>query len=621
MYQLAQGGRYTAGHPADPEGKLYLHELIIRNNGPIEKLGLNFAFTESTGPIPHIFVGRNGTGKTNLLSLIGDALMEGANNAYQDVLRRTARGRDYFRVLGGKTITYGADGSYSIFRFEHKENEYFYHEATAEIDRELARSEVSETLLKGANWKEGEPSKRFRIATKEAREIYGSGVYALFPSSRSEDPFWLNKGSLVEESYEDRDRFSSNLDRPLFVEQGVESFTQWLLGVITESRLDVTNVDYVPDDKTRVTVEMDTSSYMATQDALISANRIIQIILDDPDAKFSWAGRRSSRKIAITSKGRIVAASLDSLSGGQATLLAIFGTILRYGDDARSMNGIVIIDELDAHMHIDLQMTALPKLIRFFPDIQFIVSSHSPLFALGMERHFSLGGVRIIEMPSGQTMHAEGYQEFEHALVALKETQAFANTVKAQVTASETPIILLAGQTDLPYFQAAARLLGYSHLVEFFTWIGHPDGGKGGKNTGDNSLTSALNFLEANPEITARTIIAIFDCDANKADKQIDNIHIIALPQLTEKRVTKGIENLLPNNVFTDEFYDDKPIDDGYGRPTTKPVLNKMRLCNHLCGSDAIAETFLDFRPILERIDSTIVSTNAIEQPVKDGTP
>ena len=40
--------------------------------------------------------------------------------------------------------------------------------------------------------------------------------------------------------------------------------------------------------------------------------------------------------------------------------------------------GIALIDELETHLHIELQRKILPFLTTFFPRIQFIVSTHSP---------------------------------------------------------------------------------------------------------------------------------------------------------------------------------------------------------------------------------------------------
>lgn len=42
------------------------------------------------------------------------------------------------------------------------------------------------------------------------------------------------------------------------------------------------------------------------------------------------------------------------------------------------LEGIVVIDEIDVHLHISLQKKILPFLIKSFPEVQFIVSTHSP---------------------------------------------------------------------------------------------------------------------------------------------------------------------------------------------------------------------------------------------------
>ncbi len=42
------------------------------------------------------------------------------------------------------------------------------------------------------------------------------------------------------------------------------------------------------------------------------------------------------------------------------------------------MPGIVLIDEIETHLHIELQKEILPFLTDFFPNIQFVVTTHSP---------------------------------------------------------------------------------------------------------------------------------------------------------------------------------------------------------------------------------------------------
>ena len=49
------------------------------------------------------------------------------------------------------------------------------------------------------------------------------------------------------------------------------------------------------------------------------------------------------------------------------------GTLNNY-----NFEGIVLIDELETHLHIELQRKILPFLTTFFPRVQFIISTHSP---------------------------------------------------------------------------------------------------------------------------------------------------------------------------------------------------------------------------------------------------
>ena len=42
------------------------------------------------------------------------------------------------------------------------------------------------------------------------------------------------------------------------------------------------------------------------------------------------------------------------------------------------MQGLVLIDEIETHLHVDLQKKIFPFLTSFFPNIQFIVTTHSP---------------------------------------------------------------------------------------------------------------------------------------------------------------------------------------------------------------------------------------------------
>lgn len=88
--------------------------------------------------------------------------------------------------------------------------------------------------------------------------------------------------------------------------------------------------------------------------------------------------------------------SFNTLSDGYSAIISIITELLlrMEAHDVKSydLEGIVIIDEIETHLHVDLQKKILPFLTDFFPKIQFIVSTHSP-FVLS-----SLSNVTICDL-------------------------------------------------------------------------------------------------------------------------------------------------------------------------------------------------------------------------------
>lgn len=73
------------------------------------------------------------------------------------------------------------------------------------------------------------------------------------------------------------------------------------------------------------------------------------------------------------------------LSDGEKCTLALFGDIARRLaianpslDNPLYGNGVVLIDEVELHMHTSWQRQVVPMLKKTFPNIQFIITTHSP---------------------------------------------------------------------------------------------------------------------------------------------------------------------------------------------------------------------------------------------------
>lgn len=92
--------------------------------------------------------------------------------------------------------------------------------------------------------------------------------------------------------------------------------------------------------------------------------------------------------------GAVERLSLAELSGGYRIVLALVADLARrmaqgnpHLDDPLQAEAIVLIDEVDLHLHPSWQQRVLGDLLRTFPNTQFIVSTHSPQVLSTVEPH------------------------------------------------------------------------------------------------------------------------------------------------------------------------------------------------------------------------------------------
>ena len=84
----------------------------------------------------------------------------------------------------------------------------------------------------------------------------------------------------------------------------------------------------------------------------------------------------------------------SDLSDGQRNIITLVGDLAmrcahlnqHLGKEAaRKTPGIVLVDEIDANIHPSWQKTLLPKLLTYFENIQFVVTSHSPFILQSLD--------------------------------------------------------------------------------------------------------------------------------------------------------------------------------------------------------------------------------------------
>ncbi|WP_375469341.1 AAA family ATPase [uncultured Nostoc sp.] len=93
--------------------------------------------------------------------------------------------------------------------------------------------------------------------------------------------------------------------------------------------------------------------------------------------------RRSPLRMTVQKQGQEFI--INQLSDGEKCLLAMVGDLARRLaianpglPDPLQGNGVVLIDEIELHLHPKWQREIIPALTRTFPNCQFIVTTHSP---------------------------------------------------------------------------------------------------------------------------------------------------------------------------------------------------------------------------------------------------
>ena len=105
---------------------------------------------------------------------------------------------------------------------------------------------------------------------------------------------------------------------------------------------------------------------------------------------YSFTGAREAGEYLFEKGGLKV--PFQALSDGYRGYLGWISDLLYHicetcpsGKKLVENKGIVMVDEIDLHLHPKWQLTVLPTLSRALPNIQFIVTSHSPLIVGSLE--------------------------------------------------------------------------------------------------------------------------------------------------------------------------------------------------------------------------------------------
>lgn len=154
----------------------------------------------------------------------------------------------------------------------------------------------------------------------------------------------------------------------------------------------------------------------------------LKVLLDNQSIQIKYDYKNYNFEIIENGRNTF---GFDQLSDGYSAAIQIVTDLilrmeqnwLKKGElSSYDVEGIVMIDELETHLHIGLQKTILPFLTSFFPRIQFIVSTHSPYILNSIENCVIYDLEKKIRMEDMSLYSAEGIVEGYFELDSYSET-------------------------------------------------------------------------------------------------------------------------------------------------------------------------------------------------------
>ena len=148
-----------------------------------------------------------------------------------------------------------------------------------------------------------------------------------------------------------------------------------------------------------------------------------------------------------------------------------------------------------------MQREVVPELIKLFPKVQFIITTHAPLFLLGMEDLFGTDNYEIYQMPTATKINVESFVEFRKAYKYFTETQTYQQEVRDAIDNNCSKALLITeGSTDWKHMLSAYRMLSaieeYSEIFENmeFEFLEYEPKDRDDKNTNKKFQDGDLKF-------------------------------------------------------------------------------------------------------------------------------
>lgn len=367
----------------------------LRNIGSFTDLTVNLAPTEQYPSNVTVFIGNNGAGKTSLLKSLATSLSwfvarlksekgNGTHIQETHILNTENSGAISIEIQDSISNIVNL-GTYNDIDAESISYEWTIAKSRTGKKSEFNSHLVGVTLLADIY--------RTRLTENENANL---PLIAFYPVERSVIDIPLK----IREKHQflQIDGYDGALDNAV----NFRRFFEWF-----REREDVENENFknMVQAYKEASIEVVQRAYMYEDEQLNAVRQAIHTFM--PDFNNLRVQRKPRLHMAVDKNGQTL--NVSQLSQGEKSLMALVGDIARRLammnpslDNPLHGDGIVLIDEIDMHLHPQWQRSIIQRLQTTFPNCQFVLTTHSPLVISDIKDIlvYSIEDGELVELPS-----------------------------------------------------------------------------------------------------------------------------------------------------------------------------------------------------------------------------
>lgn len=578
---------------------IYLEYLLFKNRAPFD----NFELTLPKNSIS-VFTGVNGKGKTTILSHIADAFYEMAKITFPQSFENK-EGKLY-RVSSTLDCINFNKPSIVYLRFDCNGEKLDY----LDIRNKCTDAEYNDLVtiinkIDYSNFKSQlEESNYAKVLSnnfpvKKINILFSNNIITYFPSYRFEQPGYLNDVYKTVLNYRIKQNYSGYLKNPIEGISNLQGIANWIMDLVLDVRSEQLG--------------------SAVQGNAITFSNVNSILSSTLTSKLGYQvrfgiGPRSfggtRLQIVKQSDNSTAYPSIFTLSSGESSLLCMFSEILRQSDnihenmELENINGLVLIDEIDKHLHIKLQKEVLPKLLKMFKNVQFILTTHSPFLEFGLaEDNDDRTNIYDLDNNGLKTNFLSTIVFNEVYEMIISKNNNFKkqlDSIKDKINSTNNLQIVSEGK-NIEHIRKAIHILDDTLVSKVNLISGCED------RSGSQQLKNAFEVMK-NGNFSCKFLF-VWDCDASTIVDSITETSIFYkycfLKNEENTVATKGIENLYNIDLFSDDMYDTKVHEKEYGGTLTERAFSKQKFLEKILAIDE-PSCFNKYLPLIEKIQQLI---------------